>query len=244
MAKRSLGTKIKINGTYVGGLVSIASPERTVETLDVTTLDEASGYKQSIGGFKDGGEVVITGFYDLAYTGISQIDTAYEASSEDTYIIEYPATIGATVTFTGLVTSLKSPGEANISDPLGFEATIKVLGAPVLATVASTGVSALEMVKTDGITALTASAILPAFVIGTFYYSNTFTTEVAFKPKVTATSHTIKLYVNGVFVENLTSGVAGSSISIGAAATKNLEIVVYEAAKTPKTYKVMVSRIS
>lgn len=244
MAKRAIGTKISINGTLIGGLTSINPPERSAETLDTTTLDSADGYREFIQGLKDGGEVSFTGFYDPAYTGLSTVDTAYENGTEDTYIITFPATIGATFTFTGIVTNLKMPGEANIDDPLAFEATIKVKGKPVLATTPSTGASTVTFTKTDGSTALTALAVTPTFAIGTYFYGVTFTTDTSFKPKVTAASHTIKLFVDGVYTENLTSATVGTAISIGAAATKEIKVVVYEVGKTPKTYTFMVSRLS
>jgi hypothetical protein len=75
-------------------------------------------------------------------------------------------------------------------------------------------------------------------------YGFTFTTETAFEPKITAASHTIKLYVDGVYTEALTSGSAGSSISIGAAESTEIKVVVNEAGKSPKTYTFMVSRLS
>jgi predicted secreted protein len=244
MPKRSLGTTLSIDSVLIGGLTNITSPERTAETIDTTTLDSTNGYKTFIQGFKDGGELSFTGMYDAALTGVAQIDTAYENGTENTYVITFPASIGVTVTMTGMVTALTLPGEANIDDPLGFEATIKVIGKPVFASTPSTGASAITFVQTDGVTALTAFAITPSFAIGSYFYSVSFTTQTSFKPKATAASHTIKLYVDNVYVEDLTSGNTGTGIAIGAAATKEVKFVVYEEGKTPKTYTFMVTRAS
>ena len=54
---RSVGTKFTIGGKTVGGLTSIGGVEVSSETSDVTSLDNADGYKEFLGGFKDGGEV-------------------------------------------------------------------------------------------------------------------------------------------------------------------------------------------
>jgi len=122
MAKRAIGTTISINGVLVGGLTNIKPPEKSADTIEVTTLDSASGYRDYIQGFKEGGEVELTGFYDTSYTGQTNIDTAHESGTTDTYIINFPTNLGGTFTFTGIVTKLAGPGEANTDDPLGFSA--------------------------------------------------------------------------------------------------------------------------
>lgn len=244
MAKKALGTTISKGGTVIGYLKSISPVEKSADELDITTLDAIDGYKKFMQGAKDGGEVVLGGHYESADAGQAALDAAFDSGAEDTYIITYPATIGATYTFIGIVTGVSAPGEANIDDPLEFEVTIKITGKPVLATTASAGVSAATFVQTDGSTALTLAASTPVFAIGTYFYTFTFTTQSSFKPKITAASHTIKLYVDGVYTEDLTSGNAGTAIAIGAAATKKLDVVVYEAGKSPKTYTFMVSRLS
>lgn len=241
--KRGLGTTISINGTNIGVLTSISGPEISADTIDITTLDVSGNTRTFIQGFIDPGEITVTGYYDNIDTGHTAVKSALDNATTDTYIITFPAAIGATWTFSGIVTKFKA-GEATLEDPLTFEATIKISGVPVLGTTASAGLSAATFVQTDGSTALTAAALTPTFATGTYIYGFTFTTQTSFKPKLTAASHTIKLYVDGVFEENLTSGSAGTAISIGAAATKEIKAVVYESGKSPKTYTFMVSRLS
>lgn len=240
-ANKGFGTTIAKGVTTIGTLTNITPPEVAADTIETTVLDSTSGFRTFIQGMKDGGEVSIQGYFDTADAGQLAVSSALTAGTVDSYTITFPSAIGATWTFDAVVTMFKT-GEANIDDPLGFEATLKITGVPNLGTTASTGASALTFVQTDGTTALTAAALTPTYAIGTYFYAFTFTTQTSFKPKVTAASHTIKLYVDGVYSEALTSGTAGSAISISAGATKQIDVIVYEAGKTPKTYSIAVAR--
>jgi hypothetical protein len=242
-ANKGFGTTISIGGTNIGVLTSITSPEISTDTIETTVLDTANAYRTFIAGLHDGGEVSFSGYYDASDAGQTALLTAHDNGTVSNFVITFPATIGATWTFTGVVTKL-STGEANLDDPLGFEVTVKVTAKPVLGTTASTGMSAATFVQTDGSTALTAYAITPTFAIGTFYYTVTYTTQTGFKPKFTAASHTIMIYVDDVYVETVSSGVAASTISMAAVGTKVVKAVVYESGKTPKTYIFSVARTS
>jgi hypothetical protein len=160
----------------------------------------------------------------------------------DSYTITFPADMGATWTFDGYVTGFKTGSVTE--DAVSFEATIKISGEPNLGTTASTGASAILISKTGG-SALTAFAITPAFATGTTKYAITYTTETSFYVKVTATSHTITLYVDDVFVANLTTNVEyTSAIAMAAIGSKKVSVKCYESGKTPITYDLMVGRIS
>jgi len=131
-AQKSNGTVFSQGAVVVGLLNKIKPPEKSADTIDVTTIDVVDGYKKFIAGFKDGGEVTVGGYFAFSDVGQLALDTAYEAGTEDTYTIKFPTSIGATYTFSGIVTKY-AVGEANPDDALGFEATIKVAGKPVLA---------------------------------------------------------------------------------------------------------------
>ena len=232
MAKRAMGTTIGINGVLVGGLTNIKSPEKSADTIEVTTLDSASGYRDYIQGFKEGGEVEITGFYDTSYTGQSNVDTAYESGTTDTYIITFPPSLGGTFTFTGIVTKLAGPGEANVDDPLGFSATIKVLGKPVLAFIASGGLTALALTGTGGAISPAFSAALRAYTFG-----GVSAASITITP--TAASHTIKLFADGVYVQDIVSGAPSAAIALTLNTGKLLTLIVYEVGKAPIVYNIM-----
>lgn len=132
MAQKSNGTVLKLGTVAIGSLNKIKPPEKSADTIDVTTIDVVDGYKKFIAGFKDGGEVTVGGYFDFTDAGQLALDSAFDAGTEGAYTIVFPASIGATFTFTGIVTKY-AVGEANPDDALGFEATIKVIGKPVLA---------------------------------------------------------------------------------------------------------------
>lgn len=243
MANKGIGAQISKGGVVIGSLTEIKGIDMSQDTMDVTTLDTSSGYKTNITGWKDGGEVSISGFFVPGDSGQAAMISGYDAGTEDTYVITFPSAMAVTWTFTGLITKITTG--IGLSDPVSFDATIKVNGKPTLGTTASTGISAATFVQTDGSTALTAYAITPTFAIGTYTYGTTFTTQTAIKVKMTAASHTIKCYVDDVYLEDLTSGSASAnSIAFGSALSKKITIICYEVNKTPKTYTFMVSRTS
>jgi len=239
MANRGLGTTFTKGVQLIGSLTEISGIDASSDTLDVTTLDSSGGYKSYINGFKDAGEVGIKGFFVSSDAGQIDLITDFNSGDEDTFIITLPT--GVTWTFQGIVTKIMTG--VTVEDPITFEATIKVVGAPVLGTVASTGISALEITKAGG-AALTAAAWTPTFAIGVLRYVFTYTTETGFVVKATAGSHVIKLYVDDVLVETLTSGTESAAIAQASVGCKEVKIMVYEVGKTPKVYVVMTNKTS
>ncbi len=135
MATRALGTTIKKAEQKIGSLTSINGIEITADLIDTTVLDSDGGYRESIGGFKDGGEVSIEGFFD-SDTGSGQIElqTSLDAGIAEEYTITYPTTPSAEWSFQGVVTSF-GVGDVDVDGTVGFRATIKVSGKPVLTIV-------------------------------------------------------------------------------------------------------------
>lgn len=128
---KSVGTKCNIDKTAVGGLSSIGGVEVSSETTDVTALDNTSGYKEYLGGFKDGGEVPLEGFLDGDDRGQDAMYNAMEDQDEHDFSIVFPKTIGKTWTFKGVVTKFAT--SAAVGDAIKFSASIKVSGKPALA---------------------------------------------------------------------------------------------------------------
>jgi len=136
-ATRALGTTISI-GTpvmLVGGLTEIGGLSLSADTIDVTTLDSDGGYREFIGGFKDGGEVSVSGFFDNAVgNGQAEMYTAFESGEVKPFVITFPAATNTTWTFNGVVTGFET--SAGLEDPISFSGSIKVSGKPTLATTA------------------------------------------------------------------------------------------------------------
>lgn len=135
MSVRSLGTVLKLgkdaNAKKVAGLTEIGGIELSADTIDVTTLDSDGGYREFIGGFKDGGEVSASGYFDgTTGQGQKELYDAFESGETKDFTIEFPASLKAKWEFKGVVTGFKT--SASLEDPVSFESTIKVSGKPVL----------------------------------------------------------------------------------------------------------------
>lgn len=102
-------------------------------------------------------------------------------------------------------------------------------GIPVLA---SAGLSALSLTGTGG-------ALSPAFAAGNRYYIFGGVTGASVTVTATAANHTIQLFVDGVFSQNLTSGVASAAIPM-VIGSKKLTIVAHEAGKQSQTTEIIV----
>ncbi len=136
MAKRALGTKLysgdETSGTQIGGLTSIGGIELTADTMDETTLDSDGGYREFQGGFKDGGEVSLEGYFDPGkYTGQKEMYDRFEAGDASPFVIKFPGTMGKW-SFNGVVTGYGT--NESLEDLISFSVTIKVSGKPTLTT--------------------------------------------------------------------------------------------------------------
>lgn len=133
-ATRALGTKLT-KGTEaasaIGGLTSIGGIEITADTIDVTTLDSDGGYKEFIGGFKDGGEVPIEGFFDSENEGQLAMQTSLDDGLAEDYKITFPTKPAAEWAFKAVVTGFKV-GDADVDGNITFGATLKISGKPEL----------------------------------------------------------------------------------------------------------------
>lgn len=215
----------------VAGLTSISGVSKTADTLDTTTLDSDGGYRTFTGGFKDGGEVSISGYFEPGDAGQLAMDAAFESGDELDFQIIFPASLGASWQFRGVVTAFSTGAE--LEELVSFEATIKVSGKPTLVTQPSAGLTSLSLAGTGG-------TLTPSFASNN--YSYTFSGVTASSVTVTATgaNQTIKLYVDGVFFQNLSSGQASNAIALTLNKGKKLTIVANADGKAPVTYEVIV----
>ena len=136
-ATRALGTTISIGTvpTLIGGLTEIGGLSLSADTIDVTTLDSDGGYREFIAGFKDAGEVSISGFFDnTAAKGQAEMYDAFESGEVSDFVITFPVASKTKWTFKGIVTGFET--SANLEDPISFSGSIKVSGKPTLNTTA------------------------------------------------------------------------------------------------------------
>jgi predicted secreted protein len=128
MAKtRALGTTITFNAKNIGALTSIGEITPDSEELDATTLDSTGGYREFLQGFKDSGEVTLSGYYDKADAGQQELITGYGTGDVDPVVITFPNSAGG-ATFNAYVKSF-TLGSADVDGIVGFGATLRISGA-------------------------------------------------------------------------------------------------------------------
>lgn len=128
MAKtRALGTTITFNAKTIGALTSIGEITPDSEELDATTLDSVGGYREFLQGFKDSGEVTLSGYYDKADAGQQELITGYGNGEVKAVAIAFPNSAGG-ATFNAYVKSF-TVGAADVDGIVGFGATLRISGA-------------------------------------------------------------------------------------------------------------------
>lgn len=141
MAKYSaFGTVLRIGstsgsgGTAIANVVSIDGPELTLETIDVTTHDSPSGFREFIGGLKDGGEVGLELAFDPANATHRNASGGLLHALLNRTVLEYTLVLPSSPTvswyFNALVTSFQT--QAPIDDKLPANVTLKITGAPTI----------------------------------------------------------------------------------------------------------------
>lgn len=132
MAKsRALGTQLKVNNKVVGGLSSINGIEISADTVDLTALDNSSGFREKEPGFKDAGEVTASGFLDGADEGQSELYTLLTSGEVVACQIIFPSKIGKTWSFQAGVSRFVTG--ADVDGAVTFDISLAVSGAPTLA---------------------------------------------------------------------------------------------------------------
>lgn len=128
MAKtRALGTTITFNSKTIGSLTSIGEITPDSEELDATTLDSSSGYREFLQGFKDSGEVTLSGYYNKTDLGQQELITGYGTGTVSAVVIAFPNSAGG-ATFNAYVKSF-TIGSADVDGIVGFGATLRISGA-------------------------------------------------------------------------------------------------------------------
>ena len=138
MAKsRALGTKLIINSKPVGGLSSINGIEISADNVDLTALDNTSGYREKEPGFKDAGEVTCSGFLDGADAGQEELYTLLASGDVVPCQIVFPAKIGKTWSFQAGVSRFATG--ADVDGAVTFDISLAVSGEATLANSVSAG---------------------------------------------------------------------------------------------------------
>lgn len=130
---RSVGTTLKVNSKTVGGVTSISGVDVSSDEVDVTALDNSTGYREFLQGFKDGGEVSVDGFLDGADEGQAEMITLLNSGSSTSVEIAFPTAINKKWTFTAFVSAFST--SADVDGAIEYSATLRVSGQPSLVAI-------------------------------------------------------------------------------------------------------------
>lgn len=131
MAVHSKGTVLKLGTSAIAELSSIGGLSLSADSVDVTTLASTNGYREFIQGFRDAGEVSISGNFKPSDTsGQKALLDNLNDGSIDEYTIEFPTELGFKWTFSAFVTGFST--SASTDGVVTFESTLKVTGKPTL----------------------------------------------------------------------------------------------------------------
>ena len=130
-ATRSQGTTLKFTPAggvqvSVGRLTSVGEIQSDSEVVDVTTLESAGGYREYIQGFRDAGEVELSGFHDAQDAGQTALRAAYDSGEIGAFEVDFPD--GSKVDFSGFVKG-HTVGSAEVDGAIGFGAVVRITGA-------------------------------------------------------------------------------------------------------------------
>lgn len=130
-ATRAQGTTLKFTpagGTQVvvGKLTSVGEIAPEAEEVDITTLESTGGYREYMQGFRDSGELEITGFHDADDAGQTALRTAFASGASGAFEVKFPD--DTAVTFSGFIKS-HTIGSAEVDGAIGFGAAIRISGA-------------------------------------------------------------------------------------------------------------------
>jgi predicted secreted protein len=119
-----------VSSTYasIAEVNSITGPTMTRGTIDVTSLDSDSGYRESISGFRDAGTVTLA--MNFTAEGYASLKEDFESPDLNWYRIVLSNPEVTTIEFQGLVNEL--PVDIKPDDKVTATCTIKITGAVIL----------------------------------------------------------------------------------------------------------------
>ena len=109
----------------VGKLTSVGEIQPEAEEIDITTLDSAGGYREFMQGFRDSGEVELSGYHDAEDAGQKALREAFAAGKSGAFVVAFPD--GTDVKFSGFIKS-HTIGSAEVDGAVGFGAVVRISG--------------------------------------------------------------------------------------------------------------------
>lgn len=119
-----VGTVFKRNTVALAEVTNIGGFNKSRETIDITTLDSIGGYREFLGGFRDGGEIVLDMNFTRAVYDLLNDD--FESNAGQDFVIVLNDSGNTEFAFTGFVTNLTMG--VPLDDKVTLSCTIKIDG--------------------------------------------------------------------------------------------------------------------
>jgi predicted secreted protein len=118
----------------VGETLGLPLPERTKETIDATHQNSDGGWREFIGGLKDGGEMTIDVNYVPGDTGQAAMRAAFAYDGAVYLLMTCPTVPPTQLNFRAI--AIGDSGDMPFDDKMTGTFTLKVTGPPILSDVA------------------------------------------------------------------------------------------------------------
>lgn len=233
-ATNTLYTRLLRDNDPIAELTEIGELSVEVDDIEVTNYDSDVGYKEYIPGMYDGGELTITGNLtsDDAQAGL---ESDYQAGTLQDFIFAFPNSLNSSWEFSAYVKNYGT--NQPIDDALKFNATLKISGKPTLITADGSAGLTTPYFSLSGNNSGSISPT-PSPSSSVYLYSAT-ADNLDTSVTVTPTAAAGDIHMNGT----ATASGSGKSVTLGDAGTvTKVFIVVKEANKAPKIYKINITR--
>jgi len=232
---RGLGATLAVGATNIGTILKITTPSMKRDSIDVTVLSTASGFKQFIAGLADGGEFAVEGFFDTADAGQTALYAKFTSSAVDTYTITFPTLVGASWSASCFISTLDLGTDVDTTKAIGFKMTLKITGVPVLGITAVAGLSALTFTGASG-------SLSPSFNNSVYAYYWTFITTTSITCTPTGAAQQYTMYIDGVSQGIVNCGSVSGAIPFAATGSHKIDLIVSEASLSPLVYTIICVR--
>ena len=134
MAKiKSFGVAVTVATNIIGGLTDVTLPEVEVTDIDTTTHDSSGGFREFVGGLKDGGVVTLSGDYNIADAGQTYLRNPANVGTTPVAVV-VTFSDDSTATFNAVV---KGYGVNNpLDEVVTFTASLRISGSITYAAAA------------------------------------------------------------------------------------------------------------
>lgn len=114
--------------TSIAEIINLTPPQMSRDDIDVTSNSSSDGYREFIGGLRDGGEVAIEANWlpsNATHDDVTGLLSTFHTNTNHNFKIILPNTL-ATISFAGFVTAFEP--DLQVEEQGKLNATIKVSG--------------------------------------------------------------------------------------------------------------------